>query len=131
MKKHFLLLLAITLLVGCTNDDDSNINSKLIGEWNWIETSGGIGGWYYTPESTGEERSIIITNNIIKKYVDGELVAELNYTIDQVNSPYGGYDDLIIYENEIFDQRIVLDGNDLILYDYNVSDGFQSEYQRN
>ena len=131
MKKYFLLVLAFSLLIGCSDNDEPSLQSKLIGEWNWTATSGGIGGWLYTPESTGEEQSIIITDNSIKKYVDGMLVNELNYTIDQVESSNGEYIDLIIYENGFIDQRIVLNDNDLILYDYNISDGFQSEYQRN
>lgn len=45
MKKLIFLLVVAINLISCSSDDNAqNENSYLIGNWNWINTSGGING---------------------------------------------------------------------------------------
>jgi len=129
MKKYIFISI-VFLFLGCSNSEVPSLQSELLGEWQWIESSGGIAGVTHTPESTGEEHVLIFRSNTVKKYINNTLVSETNYSIEQVDSSSGERVDLFVYDDGGIDRRIQLDGNYLILYDYNVSDGFQYEYQR-
>ena len=73
MKKILLFLILIAILgINCSRDnDEEEINSAIIGEWNWIKSTGGFAGGTYTPESTGENRMLIISSDSIKYFTNG------------------------------------------------------------
>ncbi|OGS71082.1 MAG: hypothetical protein A3F91_10230 [Flavobacteria bacterium RIFCSPLOWO2_12_FULL_35_11] len=127
MKKWILILLLASLTINCSYDDEVNINQQLIGEWKWIESSGGIQGEILNPQTTGENRNIEITSDKIKYYTNGILTSEFDYYLQKGESiRTNEKTDLMIYENDR-KQSIVLNGNKLILYD-ECYDCYQNEY---
>jgi hypothetical protein len=127
MKKWILILLLASLTINCSNDDENNIDQQLIGEWKWIESSGGIQGETLNPQTTGENRNIEITSDKIKYYTNGILTLEFDYYLQKGESiRTNEKTDLMIYENDR-KQSIVLNENKLILYD-ECYDCYQNEY---
>jgi hypothetical protein len=131
MKNYFLLLFIGIMLVSCSNDDDNapDTSAKIIGNWNWIISSGGIGGWTYTPQSTGNTQRLEISSTTIKYYTNGDLVSESAYTIEIRESViFSGTREMMIMDNE-FRNIIAFDGNTLFLTG-DCNDCFGSEYVR-
>ncbi|MCK0114814.1 hypothetical protein [Gelidibacter sp. F63206] len=126
MKKILVLTLIAFLTLNCSGDDDAEISSTILGQWNWIKSTGGIAGITYTPKSTGENRKIIISSDSIKYFTNGDLISKIKYTIelrDVYNEPH----ELIVPEHLGIIQFFELDKNKLILTDY-CNDCFVSEY---
>ena len=127
MKNYILLLFIGITILSCSSDDYNIQESKLAGTWNWAESSGGIDGRTETPNSTGNSMKIEISNNSIKKHLNGDLESELNYTTEF--EEYNGEQWLkVTYENGQV-QHADLNIDYLILYD-RCSDCFQYEYAR-
>ena len=86
------ILLAISVLVTACSKPEKKV---LAGTWRWVATTGGIGGWCYTPESEGFEAEFVFKGGTFTFYKDGEKVTSGTYHID--------YDvDETIYTNEPF-----------------------------
>ncbi|WP_319479392.1 hypothetical protein [uncultured Draconibacterium sp.] len=130
MNKFFLLVISFVLVL--TSCSDETIPPKdLIGNWNWIISSGGIAGTTYTPEITGETIVLEFTSDsMYKQYRNDSLIANCEFSIIQSES---------IYNHEITNMiecdcslirsfSFNADGN-LILAD-EVYDGFISQYER-
>lgn len=130
MKKIITLILIGILAFSCSNDDDST-NTQLTGNWNWVESSGGISYHTETPESTGKTVNLKITDNAIERYVNGILDYKSNYTIESINDN-GQQFQVITFDNQIIPLLIIdLTKNTLKFREYNVSDGFDITYTRN
>ncbi|WP_298520088.1 hypothetical protein [uncultured Kordia sp.] len=126
----FCFFIGFTLL-SCSNDDDQTAvtNSSIIGNWSWIQSSGGIGGWTHTPESTGTIQQLQISATTIKRYINNELVSETNYTIETGESIIlSGEHELLIEDNEFRNIIQFHDGNLFLTGDCN--DCFISEYAK-
>lgn len=128
MRNCLLILLLGTSLLNCSNNDDNTFKSQLIGNWKWVESSGGINGRTETPESTGNNIKLEISKNSIKKFVNESLESESNYTIE-IQNHHGETHEIIFYDEYSITQTISLNENYLILYD-NCADCFQNEYIR-
>ena len=130
MRNYYLLLLIPFSFLNCTNIDENINEVKVIGNWNWIESTGGIDGRTETPASTGNHIRLEISRNFIKKFVDDVEVFELIYSIQTRQSIlFGENRDMIILENN-FNQTIELSENQLILFD-ECNDCFQNVYVKN
>ena len=129
MKKIIYLVLIGILILSCSHDDNS-INHELTGNWNWVKSSGGISYHIETPESTGKTVKLEITNNTIKRYVNGNLDYESNYSI--VSEKENGVQlQIITFDDQIIPLQITsLNESTLKLSEYKVDDGFQYEYLR-
>jgi hypothetical protein len=92
MKKTFkwtTFMLLVLLATACSKPE----KKVLAGTWRWVATTGGIGGWCYTPESEGFEAEIVFKGSQFTFYKDGDKVASGTYHID--------YDvDVSIYTNK-------------------------------
>lgn len=53
MKKLFFVLISLFLLNSCRGNDDLD-TKNLVGNWEWVSSSGGISGQTETPTSTGK-----------------------------------------------------------------------------
>ena len=86
------ILLVLSVLVTACSKPEKKV---LAGTWRWVATTGGIGGWCYTPESEGFEAEFVFKGGTFTFYKDGEKVTSGTYHID--------YDvDETIYTNEPF-----------------------------
>lgn len=73
-----LLLLLVLLVTSCNKPE----KKELAGTWRWTSTTGGIGGWCYTPESEGFEAEIVFKGSQFTFYKDGKKVVSGSYRID-------------------------------------------------
>ena len=126
MKKILFLTLIGLLTMNCSNDDDGEIRTNIIGQWNWIKSTGGIAGSTYTPESTGENKRLIITSDSIKYFTNDNLVSKVKYTIE-LRDIYGEIRELIVPDPLGITQFFELNENKLTLIDY-CNDCFVNEY---
>ncbi len=125
MKKVLILIVTILPIFSCSNDGNLIIN-QIIGNWVWIQSSGGIDGRTETPKSTQTTKKLEITKNLIRSYVNDTLRSETSYKLEIGESIRGKNSKLIIYENG-GKQSYEIFKNELILYD-NCYDCFQHNY---
>ncbi len=129
MKKFIFLLMTLSFLISCSTTTDTDSTDQIVGEWVWIESSGGLAGTTETPESTQKEVTLHISNNSIKQYVNGTLESDRPYNIERRESViYGDTREMIVYDNG-FRQIFSTTGNQLILIG-DCNDCFQAEYVR-
>ncbi|WPR71344.1 hypothetical protein SLW70_15630 [Flavobacterium sp. NG2] len=128
MKKIASFLLIGIFIICCSSDKNIPDHHSLLGNWNWIESTGGFAGVTLTPESTGNTIILQISNTTIKKYVNGKLESELKYTIEIGPSIFGDKKPMIVYENDSKSSFELVD-NQLILNE-ECNDCFQSKYLR-
>jgi len=128
--KHlsFFLSMFIFLLFSC--EDDLSTPTDLIGEWDWIISTGGIGGFSYTPESTGNRIKLEFTSDsIFRRYVNDTLNIESRFNIIDT-SLYNEPVKIIVYERIAIRQYYELKKSDtLLLVDFG-ADGFFNTYSR-
>ena len=127
--KPTILLIASLIIVSSCHKDKTESSLTIEGRWQWVETYGGKGGITYTPESTGEERLLVITASTIETFVDGVKTNEDSYYIENGDCMPGDNCRLIVYGNRSIDQEIQLNGSRLVLIDQ-AYDGFVKEYHR-
>ena len=72
MKKLFLLLVLVWA-ISCERQDENSTKESLIGNWEWISSTGGIDGRTETPDSTGKQVKIVITKDSVKVYENSVL----------------------------------------------------------
>jgi len=128
MKKTLFLTLIVLLNINCSRDDNREVSSPITGQWNWVKSTGGIAGSTYTPESTGENRMLIISSDSIKYFTNGDLLSKLKYTIE-LRDVYGESRELIVPEFLGITQFFELNENKLTLIDY-CDDCFVNEYMK-
>ena len=127
MKNILFLILIAFLAISCSSDDDGGINSTLIGEWNWVKSTGGLSGSAtYTPESTGENIKLIISSDSIRRFKNGDLLYKVKYKIELIDIN-GESSELIVTEPQGISQFFEVNENTLILTDY-CNDCFVNEY---
>jgi hypothetical protein len=131
MKKILFLLFIGLSISSCSNDDDDNQNSSLnlVGTWNWTRSSGGFIGETTTPASSGDIIRLEITNTVIKKYVNNNLISESDYIVEISPTMAGEPREMIIKDNG--DREIIdLEGSILTLTG-DCSDCYISDYEKN
>ncbi|MBT8388013.1 MAG: hypothetical protein KJO12_11430 [Ignavibacteria bacterium] len=125
--RSIVLYFILISIIGCSNEQNEKLHSKLLGKWKWIESSGGIDGRTETPESTGNDVKIEITRTTIKTFVNGILESEINYEIEVGSSIRTTQKtDLILYENGTIHSVLII-GNSLVLFE-ECYDCFQHNY---
>ena len=98
--KNILLLIIGFVMMQCSTDKNIPESNTLLGKWNWIESTGGIAGVTLTPKSTGKTIYLEISQNSIKKFVNGSLESEQKYTIQIQSSIFGGNKPMFVFEND-------------------------------
>ena len=79
MKKILFILLTVGILYSCDKDDDSNSNTKLIGNWKLIEVLGDPGDGSGTFNSVESDKIITFEN-------DGTITSNGNLCDMSINS---------------------------------------------
>lgn len=92
MKSLVIAFFTFFALISCRNEDD--LDSKtLVGDWEWISSSGGINGQTETPTSSGKTITFSFTED--NKYT---FTTNGTVTNDGTFSLYKGVSDLSHYE---------------------------------
>ena len=92
MKKLIYIFVLTLGIISCSSDNESQIsNSDLVGEWNWIGTSGGLIYFEETPETTGKEIHLTLTDNYHFSITEnGNEISNGTYELTLKNSIYSG-----------------------------------------
>ncbi len=126
----FSIILAIVLF-GCKKEEESIKITGLEGEWIWIESIGGIGGWTLTPESENMTKKLIIEDFVYKQFVNDSLVLEAGYEVGISEEPLLGSEEktFIRFDSGI-KQAVIISGSELELIEQ-CYDCFSHRYSRN
>ena len=117
MKKTFFALIIIAILSSCTKKDDIDVASEILGTWTWVKSTGGVSGNTETPESTGKEITLEVTEDTYKRYVDGDLEIELSYFLVNGRSIWTPViTDLLVFEDDS-KQSVEMSTDKLSLYE--------------
>ena len=135
MRKIFNLLICIIpllALVSCEEESVEFSESAIIGKWQWISSSGGIGGWTYTPISEGYNQSIEFTSaGKYIRFVKDTLNEESQYSISTGKSIFSEIPfELITYEDKSIEQAILSLKNDKLQLGDNCYDCFRHTFRR-
>ncbi len=68
-------------LSGVSCHDDCEKIGCIVGEWTWVESVGGFGGWTITPESEMMTERLHIDDFIFQEYRNDTLAFESEYDI--------------------------------------------------
>lgn len=129
MKKIFLSLL-IPLVFSCGRLEESSQKELLIGNWEWISSTGGINGKTETPISTGKNIILSFTKDSIKIFENGNLKYKNIYNFSLEKSLLDNkIKEMINYKNEIKTSYQIQNSNTLILTD-DCFDCFTSSYRK-
>jgi len=120
LKYFFLLLFTASLLPACqTEEINPETSDSLVGNWQWISSSGGITGQdRQTPASTKIEVTIQFTSdNRFIRYENGIKTQETTYTPQRGKSIYdvSGQSNLINIDDSSIRYNYRLENNELYL----------------
>jgi hypothetical protein len=97
-----LFLFSITFFNSCKKDDIKIIEERLVGEWAWIRSTGGLIGSTITPSSEGYNESYLFQKNgIFTHYRDSATLHSNFYWVEKGTSIYKtGEVDLLFLGNQ-------------------------------
>jgi len=127
-----IFIIALLAFVSCGEEPAEFSESEIIGKWEWISSSGGIGGWTYTPISEGYNQSIVFTSDWkYIKFVKDTLNEETQYSISIGSSIFSATPiDIITYEDTSIEQAILYLKNDTLQLGDNCYDCFGHTFRR-
>lgn len=137
IKAMSYLLLFIAVLVSCCSgpvqsDYDSD-EDRILGEWDWLSSSGGIGGWTYTPETVGYRKIFMFSvDDTLSVWRADSLVWRSFYRLGIGPTIFGDSLSVIFLERnaEHPSYRYFWAGNDTLWLWENAVDGFSHELKR-
>ena len=96
MKNLFYFLLASTLFIACKDEDEDP--NALIGEWEWVQSYGGIQGQTLTPQSEGVTKHLEIDDDTYKEFINDSLIFQSGYEIEARQDSIFGTDQVITFD---------------------------------
>ncbi len=70
-----MLATLLVTVVGCTEPPTVAVDSlPLVGRWVWLQSSGGISGRVDTPQSTGTNRTLVVTSDSVLQLLQQDTV---------------------------------------------------------
>lgn len=104
----------------------------IIGKWDWIRSSGGIGGSTYTPEITGEKIVLEFTSDsVFRKYINDTLKIESKFSIIDSETIFSIEKTKVIkYGNISIRQSFSFESPQLLTLHDEIYDGYANEYRR-
>lgn len=127
--KKYILLIAVGFSIWSCSVNDEKTTADITGIWNWTGSSGGIAGTTETPESTGDERKLVISTDSIKSYLNGTMYLKTKYIVETRESLLFQEPRNMIISEQGIKQVIDFDGNNLILTD-DCYDCFTNGYKK-
>lgn len=132
MKRLFcLLIFAALTTASCVRSGDDTVKSQLVGEWNWVQSTGGFAGQTVTPDSPGHSPYSVTFTGDNHFYVQrGDTVAsEGRYTLSITEDAA-----ILHYEKSAkvanTDQRVRFNTSDTLLLMDECTDCYLSTYNR-
>lgn len=127
--KGILLLLLLTTMVSCTDNNDS-VDKSLTGTWSWVSTDGGIAANIHdTPASTGNTIDLKFTSdNKYIYYTNGVLSSQGTYKLATQKSIVDGLNKNVIVFSSNGEMMIEKIDNLNLEMSQNAFDGVRSSY---
>jgi len=73
---------AVVATLACGGSTAPSDFARILGRWDWVESSGGIAGVTLTPASTGHEMSLqFLPVGQVRLFEDGSLVRTVGYEL--------------------------------------------------
>jgi hypothetical protein len=108
----------VLMLAGCSKDEDCAQRNDLKGEWIWVESVGGIGGWTLTPESQNVTKKLVIDDATFSEFVNDSLIFKSTYTLGISEKVLIGTTEKTYIRYESGNQQaILINGSELELID--------------
>ena len=107
MKNLIFAIFAFLAVFSCRSEDDTDV-SPVVGEWEWVSSTGGVGNTTETPASSG--KTIIMKLDSDKKYTittNGTVTNEGTFSLYKNVSNLEHYERVYIDFSNAPDQMIV------------------------
>lgn len=129
MKFNVLPFLALLLVfTSCTILGSDSTKSQIVGEWEWIKSTGGFAGHTVTQDSTGYSKQQIhySDNNDFSFFRADTLVISGRYLIEKDNG------NPVVKYNTSYppNQKVEFDNNDILILKDRCLDCYISTYKR-
>lgn len=130
MKSLFIAFLTFFALISCRSDDELDIKT-LVGDWEWISSSGGITGQTETPTTTGKTITIRFTED--NKYAiitNGAVTNEGTFSLYKGVSDLSHYEVTFIHFSNSTDVIINKNEDGVLILNDDLNDGYTSTYYK-
>lgn len=131
MKKLIFAFFALLTLVSCSRGEDETDNTSFVGKWNWVSTSGGIGGTTSTPSSTG--KTVVLNLNEDNTYsitTNNTVTSSGTYNLYKDVSNLTHYEATFIQFSGVSTKPTIVIVNEQLILNDDVNDGYLSIYQK-
>ncbi len=125
MKKLKYLVLLAFVFTACKKDTHNDV-ATIVGQWEWIKTTGGAYGVYYTPQNTGRTWKLTL-NSDLTIFQSGNLTSNESgvYTKTEEINSWGTIPILrMIFPSHLQSYHYVISSDTLRLNEYPEADGF-------
>lgn len=131
IMKTILLLLFSFLMISFAGCQKENVNTGLVGKWEWVSTSGGIAGIHQTPQTLGYTYTIAFTKEGQYELYDKNnlLVSSSPYTIVNAVSIFDNKEHSMIQSDNLMRSSFEIRKDSLFL-SQEVVDGFDQIFIR-
>ena len=127
-----LLCVSACLTLSCSDNPTEPSALLLVGDWNWVESCGGIAGTCNSPTTSGHSKSLKFTaSQIYLEFEDGRVVYTGTYKLDLLErTVFDKSVNAVLMSGRPCEQLLLtLTTDELELVD-NCIDGFTSRYKR-
>ena len=100
--RKILILFFLTVL-GCTTDEPRHL---VVGDWRWVSSTGGIGGWTLKPKNNDERILRLTADGKFEVYTNNVLFFSANYHLSNRKSSSDRAQELVLtVDNAVIHQR--------------------------
>ena len=120
------------ILIACKLPTETDPGELIVGEWIWIESTGGYFGRIYTPETVGYSREIIFKEDgTFLEYQEDSLVVQSQYSIRDDSSGTGGKGRVyLVFKHLTIRHSIEFEGAHIVHLNVNCIDCLRQTYSR-
>ena len=113
--------------VGVTIDLDQE---KILGQWVWDHSFGGIAGMEITPESTGQTRRLVFEEQHLLQFVNDSLRQSNEYYLALDKTIFSTDSVPVVYLDNVAVYPYYFENVNLLILNDNFVDGFAHYYRR-
>lgn len=127
----FSVILFSVVFSACV-DSDIDDYERIVGTWQWYETSGGFAGVIETPETTGETRQVVFEEDgTVSFYKNGNVTLTSTYTLGKEKTIFSEEPlPVLIIDSASFLYAYSFPFEDELELQENVYDGFVHNYRK-
>ncbi|NOW98874.1 hypothetical protein [Mucilaginibacter sp. SG564] len=132
MKQFFLMITALILCsASACNKGKLPASTSVMGQWRWVKSVGGIGGFTITPQSSGfTQRYQFNDDSTFRFYRKDTVAAQGKFSIVRNIKSNPQPIDVLKTGGNGFDQSLLIRNDTLYLHDIDIADGYGSIYVR-